>query len=173
MGLKVNYNKTEILRIGSLRLSDAEYYLNLPLVWSDGPITVLGVKIDADMSENSKAVRQNYEDLLNKITGLIKQWQLRDLTLMGKIQVINSLVVSQFVYQMSVLPTPPEEYFQRYKTLIKEFLWEGKKPKIRYNKLIQRYNQGGLQLQDLQPKCKVQKINMIVKLAKNLKYIGT
>ena len=32
-GLKINYDKTEILRIGSLQNTDAQFYSRLPLHW--------------------------------------------------------------------------------------------------------------------------------------------
>ena len=44
-GLAINYNKTEIMCVGSLQKSDAELYSGLPLKWSDGPITILGLSI--------------------------------------------------------------------------------------------------------------------------------
>ena len=44
-GFKINYDKTEIMRIGSLNDSDASFYSRLPLTWSDGPVSILGLKM--------------------------------------------------------------------------------------------------------------------------------
>lgn len=38
MGLAINYNKTEILRIGSLRNSDAQLYSDQALQWTNEKI---------------------------------------------------------------------------------------------------------------------------------------
>ena len=69
---------------------------------------------------------------------------------MGKIAMINSLVVSLFTFQLGALPNPTESFFKEFKNLILTFLWDKKVPKIRYNKLIQGYQQRGLKLVDLQ-----------------------
>ena len=52
-GLNINYNKTEILRIGALRKTDAQFYSELPLQWSDGPFKILGIDITADLQETA------------------------------------------------------------------------------------------------------------------------
>ena len=70
-GLKINYNKTEVLRLGSLRKTDAKFYSGFPLVWSDGPCTVLGVQVSADMSPNSETYHLNVTNILTKIKNTI------------------------------------------------------------------------------------------------------
>ena len=50
------------------------------------------------------------------------------------------------------LPTPPEWVFKEYRKLITEFIWNKKRPKIRYNKPVQGYEGGGLKLIDLEAK---------------------
>ena len=89
---------------------------------------------------------------LTKVEGVLKAWQHRKLSLLGKIAVINSLVTSQFMYKFMMLPSPDDFFFMFYKRLILDFLWETKKPQIRYDKLIQNYNNNGLKLPDL--RCK-------------------
>ena len=39
-GLKINYDKTEVLRIGSLRNSEAELYCQKPLHWTNDPVII-------------------------------------------------------------------------------------------------------------------------------------
>ena len=70
-GLKINYNKTEVLRLGSLWKTDAKFYSGLPLVWSDGPCTVLGVQVSADMSPNSETYHLNVTNIVTKIKNTI------------------------------------------------------------------------------------------------------
>ena len=50
-GLLLNYDKTSIYRIGSLRNSRAKLYTKVEFKWTNEPITVLGVK----MSNNTKS----------------------------------------------------------------------------------------------------------------------
>ena len=50
-GLLLNYDKTSIYRIGSLRNCHAKLYTKVEFKWTNEPITVLGVK----MSNNTKS----------------------------------------------------------------------------------------------------------------------
>ena len=103
-GLTVNYEKTTMYRIGSLRDSKAEYYTGKPLRWSSGRINVLGIEVCENESE---AIEANYKPLLAKIDTIFRSWSKRNLSLEGKINIVNTLVASQFVYKMQVLPKIP------------------------------------------------------------------
>ena len=70
-GLKINYDKTEILRLGSLRNTDAMYYADLPLKWSDSPIKILGIQVIPDMV---KMMEINFNELLVKSKRIINIW---------------------------------------------------------------------------------------------------
>ena len=51
-GLRINYDKTEILRLGSLIKSDARFYADFPIQWTDKPIKILGIWVStSDMSK--------------------------------------------------------------------------------------------------------------------------
>ena len=66
-GLCINYNKTEILRLGNLAKTDAKIYSRFPLVWSDGPVRILGLDATASLKE---IININFERILNKIEGI-------------------------------------------------------------------------------------------------------
>lgn len=162
-GLAINYDKTEILRIGSLRGSDAQFYSTLPLKWSDGPIKILGISVHPSYEE---MLDLNYKEINSKIEMLLKTWALRDLTPVGKIQVVNSLCNSQFVYKLQCLPSPPGQLLANYKQIVRKFIWNGKKPKIAYKWLLGTKDAGGLQLRDLgmiDKSLKLAKMNALVK----------
>lgn len=87
--------------------------------------------------------------MLDKIEGILMSWQTRGLTKIGKVQVINSLINSLFIYKFQCLPNPKEDFFIQYKKRIRDFIWDNKKATISYNKLILSKDKGGLQLRDL------------------------
>ena len=158
-GLKVNYNKTQILRIGSSRNSDAKFYSDRPLIWTD-KTTILGINVTADTSE----LIQNYDLAIEKIDEIFNLWKYRGMSVIGKIQIINSLVASVLVYKMSCLPSPPAKFFKSLRGKILKFLWDGKPAKISYKNLIQNIECGGLKLVDLEAKDKALKIVWIKRL---------
>ena len=125
-GFTINYDKTTVYRIGSLKNSDAKLYSQKPLKWSSTGINVLGI----DITHNTQnTLHLNYNKLVTKATDIMKKWQYRSLSLKGKILVINTLIASMFVYRMTVLPRIPEIYVKKLDQAISEFLWNGHKPK--------------------------------------------
>ncbi len=60
-GLKVNYDKTNIYRIGSLRHSNAVLYTQKSFKWEKNAITVLGTTISCDKTQ---VLNDNYDKIL-------------------------------------------------------------------------------------------------------------
>ena len=94
----------------------------------------------------------NYDKTLDKIDDILASWAHRNLTPIGKVTVLNSLISSLLVHKLSALPLPTKQFFDRYKKRITEFLWNSKPAKIVYSKLIQNYDRLGLKLVDLEIK---------------------
>ena len=146
-GFTVSYEKTTLYRIGSLRHSNATMYNMDQYKWSNKDITVLGVTIS-----HEDIVRKNYSGLVDKAKSTLNSWYNRGLSLIGKVQVVNTLVASLFVYKMMVLERIPQVVIKKVDNLIRDFLWNGKKAKIAYKILQNPKNQGGLNLCNLEKK---------------------
>ena len=159
-GFTVSYDKTTLYRIGSLRHSNAAMYGIDQYKWSNEDINVLGVTISHD-----DIIEKNYRSLIVKTSQTLNAWYNRGLSLLGKVQVVNTLVASLFVYKMMVLPAIPRVIEKTIENKIREFLWNGKKAKIAYSILQNPKSQGGLNLVNLSKKDIALKANM----AKNFK----
>ena len=146
-GFTVSYEKTTLYRIGSLRHSDAQLYSMDEFVWSNKDIKVLGVTI-----AHEDIVEKNYSDIISKAEQTLKAWYNRGLSLIGKVQVINTLVASLFVYHMMVLPKIPQQVVRKMNNIFREFLWNGRKAKVSLEILQNPKNQGGLNLVNLTKK---------------------
>ena len=94
---------------------------------------------------------------LRKPRDILFAWQNRGLSLMGRVQVINTLVSSLFVYKMMVLPEIPKNIVKKLEGVMREFLWNGKKSKIALKILQNPKKQGGLGLVNLTNKDKALK----------------
>ena len=151
-GFTLSYEKTTLYRIGSLRFSDAQMYNLSEVAWSNQDINVLGVTI-----AHSDIVQKNYRTMVDKVRTILNAWYNRGLSLLGKIQVVNTLVASLFVYKMMVLPTIPDSVVKSLDNLIREFIWDGKKSKIAYNILQGPKELGGQKLVSLKLKDKALK----------------
>ena len=91
-------------------------------------------------------------------------WAHRNLTILGWITLINSLLNSLFMHKLLALPSPPPAFFTKYRKIIRNFLWDGSSPKVAYSKLIQDYNHLGLKLVDLEVKDAALKASWPVKM---------
>ena len=139
--------KTTLYRIGSLRHTNAMLYNIDQYTWSNEDITVLGVTIS-----HEDIINKNYQPLIDKSRKVLNAWYNRGLSLQGKINVVNTLVASLFVYKMMVLPTIPHTIVKCIDNIIREFLWNGKKAKIAYKILQNPKYSGGLNLVNLKNK---------------------
>ena len=146
-GFQLNYDKTTVYRIGSLKTSKAKLYTAENVKWTSEQINVLGVELN---NESEQALlQQNYQPLLQKTKQVLKTWRRRNLSLYGRIQIINTLVASLYVYKMAVLPRLPDVYIKQFNNMIEDFIWTGHKPKIPLDVLQLRRECGGLQLVDI------------------------
>ena len=109
-GLKINFDKTEVMRIGSIKHSSCIIETQPMLKWTKNQVKILGINLTAELPE---VVQANIYPALEKIQNIIKIWSRRKLTLFGKITVIRSLLESQLVYKLSVLPNPSHQLFER------------------------------------------------------------
>ncbi len=163
-GLKVNYEKTNIYRIGSLRHSNAKLYTQKTFKWVTTPITVLGTYISNDPRE---VLELNYNEILDKIIKITELWGNRDLSLLGKITVVNVLFSSQFVYKLSCLSSPSKKHCDQYDKLVKDFIWGERRAKISYDVLQTAKCDGGLKLCNIFKKDLSMKTQWIKRIAEN------
>ena len=105
--------------------------------------------------------------MLVKIVSILKKWQKRGLSLIGKILIINALIASLFVHKMQVLPFLPETYIVKIEKEFENFIWNGKKPKIPIKTLQVLKQEGGLKLVNLRNKDKAIKVSWVQRLEHN------
>ena len=163
-GLKVNYDKTEIMPLGPIKNN---YRVLLPdhnFRWHSGPIKSLGVFITHDINNT---LELNYGPVVRKVENVLKLWKKRDLTIYGKIVVLNSFVLSQYIYLLSVLPTPKPEYMKYLETNLFKYIWNNKPDKIKRVFLKQNRQFGGVNMPDICTKDMALKIAWIPRLMKS------
>ena len=144
-GLKVNYEKTEALWIGSFKHRTDKLAINQNIRWSTRKIKSLGVWFSSSKEE---AAVPNYQEKKEKVSKILSCWQLRRLTLLGKVTVIKSLAASQLVYIMSSLPSS-QSYLKEIHQLLYNFLWDGRCDKIKRSVMLNEYKDGGLKMLDI------------------------
>ena len=162
-GCAINYEKTTIYRISQDNEALAHIYTRGMRV-EKTKINVLGIWINRNPQEMLKL---NYADMGGIINWILNNWANRQLDLLAKITVINTLIASLFVYKMYVLPLMPQSLIQRFNSIIEKFLWNGRKPKIPLKKLQNKKQYGGANLVNLEHKDKALKVSWVAYLLKN------
>ena len=145
-GLKINFDKTEVMRIGSIKNSSCIIESQPMLKWTKDQVKILGINLTTELPE---VVQANIYPALEKIQNIIKIWSMRKLTLFGKITVIKSLLESQLVYKLSVLPNPSHQLLKEIDQTLFHFLWDNKPHRITKHMAIEPRDLGGLSMIDI------------------------
>ena len=89
------------------------------------------------------ADKENFYTLSLDCRTLLNIWKQRWLSLAGKIQVFKSLIASKPVYLATMIDLQ-QDFCDTIKSLHKEFIWSGKRPRIKHSTLIGDYREGRL-----------------------------
>ena len=163
-GMLINYEKTSVYRLGSLRNSNAKFYSQKQMTWSNKPIKVLGLVVSMNQQE---VYDNNIKPILAKIESILKLWAIRGLSLFGKIQVLNSLIASLFVYPLAVTKMLSTKDLAWLDSKINNFLWNERRPKIPLNILRGLKANGGAGLVNIGARDCALKLQWISKLFNN------
>jgi hypothetical protein len=138
-GLKTNIDKTVAYKLGNNQ--DFDFPNNyLGLKWSKDPFNLLGITIADDESDSKQ---ENFSNRIEGMELLSRIWSGRNISLKGKLTVINSLLIPKLIYPCTLLDVP-EEIIQQVSNIIKLFFWNWKRPKIKLDMLIRNIEKGGI-----------------------------
>ena len=167
VGFTPNYDKTSVYRIGSITNSDAKLFSQNQVNWTNEPITVLGITVSTNEAELEQL---NYTPVLRKVESILKQWSSRSMSIIGKINIINTLVASLFYYKMTVLPAILDELVKKLEKKFEVFIWNGARLKIPLHMLQAKKEHGGLNLVNLKKRDMRMKITWIQALERECDY---
>ena len=92
----------------------------------------------------------NYVDKVKNLKASLGSWELLRLSLLGKVTVLKSLIVSQLVYVLSPLTiNHRRRLIKGINSLCYDFLWGCRGDKIKRDIMIADYDQGGLKMVDV------------------------
>ena len=88
---------------------------------------------------------------MKKVQSLLRVWKMRNLTFYGKITIIKTIIVSQFVYIATCL-TIPKHILTLLNKLLYSFLWGSKKEKVKRIVVTRNLMNWGLGMVNLRAK---------------------
>ena len=122
-GLKLNQTKSEMLWLGSMHHRKDTI---LDLQMSGEPIYVLGVHFTYDPEVSEKI---NFFEKLGSLKKTLIMWSQRDLSIVGRINIMKTLALSKLVFICSVMNTL-KDFSKEVNKITFDFIWSHKPAKI-------------------------------------------
>lgn len=123
--------------LGSLRHSNKS---PLGIKWTKDPMKILGIFISYN---TAASYEKNTASKLDSIKKIINLWKSRNLSLLGKIQIVKTFLISKLQYYISV-ECLREDTIKVLNKIILNFIWNGHNDKVKRTVLVQDIENGGL-----------------------------
>ena len=108
----------------------------------------------------------NFKKRIDILKITLQIWKQRKLSLKGKVTVLNSLALAPLTYISSVVDTP-KRAITEIQSLIMNFFWDGKSPKVAKNVLTQHIDKGGLKLCNFEIKTEALRLAWVNRIIEN------
>ena len=145
-GLAMNFDKTKVIWFGCSQPPNITYLPHLKFEWNPKTFNLLGIEFTTNV-QNITEINLNRK--LNEINNEILQWSKRDLTPLGKITVIKTILISKIVHILISLPSPSAKILNKINKVLYKFLWGGKPDQIKRTVCVLKPKDGGLGMVDI------------------------
>lgn len=125
-------------------------------------IKILGIHFDSENYDNKDKIL-NFDPAIAKMKKTSSSWMVRNLSLKGRIVILNTLVLPIIYFQSTMLAIT-QKTIKEIGKLIANFLWRGKKSKISKVCLEKTTGMGGLGLHNIQSRIKAAKMAWLKRL---------
>ena len=160
-GLVINRGKTKAIWFGAKKKCKMKICKEWNLDWETDNFRVLGIIFNVNLD---RMPILNFENAISEIQKMLQRWQIRNLTLFGKITVIKTFALSKLNHILSVIPEPSQDFIKGLERILYNFLWNGKPDKIKRSTMILDYKEGGLKMVDISSFYKGLRISWIKRL---------
>eukprot|EP00057_Strongylocentrotus_purpuratus_P026288 XP_011680762.1 PREDICTED: uncharacterized protein LOC583642 [Strongylocentrotus purpuratus] len=145
-GCKLNISKSEAIWIGSLKGCQRYPFCEKGLKWNKFTFKTLGIHFSLTTDH---LYDLNHKIKLKSIENTLNCWRARNLSLVGKICVVKTLLLPQVLYFFSVLCIKiPKKFFRQLNTILYKFIWNGGSDRVKRRLMCNDYSLGGLKMID-------------------------
>ena len=100
-----------------------------------------GIKISTSLPSIAKT---NYLSILKKIEDDLKRWKHLPASVPARISVIKMNVLPRINFISSMIPlAPPVRYWKKLDSLVRSYVWNSKRPSIKWSALQFKKSDGG------------------------------
>uniref|UniRef100_A0A670IW01 Reverse transcriptase domain-containing protein n=1 Tax=Podarcis muralis TaxID=64176 RepID=A0A670IW01_PODMU len=145
-GFKLNKQKTKVLA-KNLTFSEIEGFQKETELNVVKKVKYLGVNLTG---KNLNLFKDNYEKCWSEIKKDLETWSRLKLSLLGRIAAVKMNVLPKMLFLFQTLQIVDRvECFGKWQKDIMKFVWQGKKPRIKFKILTDAKERGGFALPDL------------------------
>ena len=137
-GLIINFDKTEILVLGNSIIAPIQDRSTVNIEIKEA-VKILGVYFTYNRPLRQKL---NFIEIIGAIKTKLQLWKWRNLTIIGRIQIINTFVIPMLMYRAGSICIDIEVITEANK-IIFDFIWKGK-DKVKRTSLIGDTKDGGM-----------------------------
>ena len=145
-GLQINVEKTKLVWIGKNENSKIQFNVGKSLVWGVTTFNLLGIIFSTKLDD---MIELNYKPAMQHLQKLLKSWNHRHMTPIGKITVIKTLALSKLNHLFLSLPSPGKSVLKTIEDMFFKFIWSGKPDKIKRTTLTSNFLDGGLKMTNI------------------------
>ena len=99
----------------------------------------------------------NFENIVKSIKKSINAWPWRNLTMIGRIQIIKTFAIPKFMFRASLISLT-KKIVKQVNSVLYNFIWDFGKDKIKRLTLISDYENGGLRMPHIEALIKTHRI---------------
>ena len=126
--LFLNAGKTSAIWLGNKRNSLVKYMPHLQMEWNPPKFKILGIWFTNDLKECEVL---NFIEFFLEIRALYKVWLQRQITPLGRVAVLKSLILSKIIHLWMLLPNTPDNLVNELQKTVFQFVWNRKQDRIR------------------------------------------
>ena len=146
-GLKINITKTKVIRIGQIRETDRRFGRENNLDWVNN-FTALG--IDYDVLNMRDITQNNIESKIEGMKNAVRAWGCRNITPIGRVAVLKSLILSKITHILLSLPSPNRETIKTIEDICYQLIWKNKRHEVSKKTITKELKDGGLKMLNIQ-----------------------
>ncbi|KAG0928545.1 hypothetical protein G6F57_013456 [Rhizopus arrhizus] len=146
---KVNIHKTEAFSLDGRPYPESIDFFSTQGItkWHDhsspSPLRYLGFPLIQSLTQRRYLEGQ----LLQTVQSQCDIFSQRQLSIRGRVTIVNSLILSKIWYVLRLVHLP-KDFFKKLRSIVYQFVWRNCKPTIKYAQLCSPIQSGGLGLLD-------------------------
>jgi hypothetical protein len=145
-GVFLDSDKSSAMWLGCRKNCNTKYMQHLGMAWNPPRVKILRVWFTNNLKQIAEL---NYNEKFYEVRKLFNVWSRRNITPLGRVAVLKSLILSKLIHLWMLLPKPPDHLINELQKMCFKFIWNQKPNKINRKIAIKTLSNGGVGIPDI------------------------